>query len=132
MPATLFTSYDDSGRIISAGRASNPHEQVPETGGVFIGAQFDGDLFWFDAGLPQPRPEAPAIRLSADSVTADGVAVIELLGVPTHARVDFGGQVVTADGGPIELTTNMVGWNTVSVEAFPAQRWTGGFRGTAN
>ena len=131
MPVTLFTSYDEDGRVISAGRASNPHEQAAETGGVFIGAQVEGDLVWFDDGAPVPRPPAPDCALSAPAVLADGVAVVELTGVPAGARVDFGGQAVLADGDPIALSTDMPGTNRVSVDAFPAQRWEGAFNGIA-
>jgi len=131
MSGNMFTSYDDSGRIISVGRAMNYDEQVPETGGIFVGAIFDGDTFYFKDGKPEPRPEPSDIKFSADSVPADGESTIELLGVPAGAQVYFGGQVLVADGSPIELSTNMAGGNRVVVDAFPVKLWTGWFNGAA-
>lgn len=131
MSGEMFTSYDDAGRVVSTGRAVNAEEQVPETGGVFMGAIFDGDRFWFPDGAPTPRPPSPEITLSASSVVADGAATVDLLGVPAGARVAMGGAILTAEGGPIQLSTNAVGQNRIVVDAFPAKVWTGNLDGTA-
>ena len=127
-----FTSYDDDGRIVATGRAVNPHEQAMESGGVFVGAVFDGDRFYFLNGVPTPRPDAPAITLSAASIPANGTSTILLQGVPAGAKVIFGGQELIANGDDIELTTLLVGVNRVMVDAFPAKMWTGTFDGAAN
>lgn len=129
---TIFTSYDDDGRIISTGRALNPEEQVSETGGVFIGAIFDGDQFYFLAGVPTARPDAPACEFSAASVVADGETTIMLSGVPAGATVRLGEATIIADGDPIELSTDLIGENKVIVSNFPAKEWSGLFYGTAS
>lgn len=128
---TMFTSYDDDGRVISSGRALNAEEQVPEVGGVFRGAQFDGDEFYFPGGAPMPRPDAPTITFSAAEVIADGEASITLDGVPVGAKVIMGGAELIADGTEIHLSTDLIGANRVIVDAFPAKRWQGTFNGVA-
>jgi len=132
MSGAFYSSYDDDGRIIATGRCSNPEEQVAESGGVFVGAVFDGDLFYFVGGAPTERPNAPAVTLSADTVVADGIATIMLDGVPAGATVRMGDAELTSDGTPIALSTDLVGENKVIVDAFPARTWQGMFSGTAS
>ena len=129
---TLFTSYDGAGRVISSGRVSNPEEQTSETGGVFLGAIFDGALFWFDGGVPKLRPDAPDVSMSAAAVLADGKTSIELWGVPIGAKVANGQEIGVADGGVVFVSTNYVGWNRITIDAFPAKLWSGGFYGLAS
>jgi hypothetical protein len=130
MSGAYYSSYDDDGRIIATGRCSNPEEQVPETGGVFIGAVFDGDLYYFSGGMPTLRPEAPAVALSAATVVADGETTVILSGVPAGAKVRMGDAELTADGTDIALSTDLIGENKVMVDAFPAKPWRGIFNGT--
>jgi hypothetical protein len=128
---SMFCSYDDAGKVITNGRGTNPQEQAPEQGGVYEGAQFDGDEFYFVDHVPTRRPAPPAIELSATEVVADGEATIELTGVPPGAKIIFGGHEVVAEGLDITLSTDLIGANRIIVEAWPAKRWTGTFNGVA-
>lgn len=132
MTARGFSSYDQNGRIIATGIATNPHEQVSETGGVLAGAMLDGNLWWVDGEIPALRPPAPDITIDKTSIRADGEEEVLVSGVPTGATVTFGGASIIADGDPIILTTDVTGPNTIIVDPFPAQSWEGGFDGTAD
>lgn len=134
MTQQMFTSYDDDGRIVSTGRASNPEEQVSEVGGYVTGIIYDGDQWYFDplnSFAATLRPAAPSITFSAASIPADGSTETQLQGVPAGAKVRLGDQEVIADGNDIPLTTTLVGQNRVFVDAFPAQLWVGSFDATA-
>ena len=134
MTQYMFTSYDDDGRVVATGRASNPEEQVSEVGGYVTGIIYDGDQFYFDplnSYAPTARPAAPSISFSSPFVPADGTTEILLQGVPAGATVRLGDQEAVADGNDIPLTTTLAGINKVIVDAFPAQLWIGTFDGTA-
>ena len=126
-----FTKYDAAGMVVSKGRAENPQESIPEGGGVFEGAEFDGDEFYFLDHVPTRRPAPPAIEFSAAEVIADGETTIAMTGVPLGAKVIFGGGEIVAGGGAIDLDTDLIGANRVIVEAFPAKRWIGTFNAVA-
>lgn len=134
MTQHMFTSYDDDGRIVSTGRASNPEEQIPEVGGYVTGIIYDGDVYYFDplnSYAATLRPDAPSITMSPASIPADGVTELQLQGVPAGASVRLGDQEVIADGNDIPITTTLAGINKVIVDAFPAKLWIGTFDATA-
>lgn len=131
MTRSLFTSYDDDGRIVSTGSVINPAEQIPDAGGVVEGIIYDGELWYFDNHVATLRPDAPACSFSTNNIAADGVATVTLSGAPVGALVQLGDDSIIADGGDIQLSTDLIGLNRVIVDAFPAKRWTGEFNGTA-
>ena len=129
MTSKRYTRYDETGRITGTGKAVNAAEQ--NGGLVFVGAEFDGNEYWMDTGVPTLRPDAPEVTVSAASVAADGEAAILLLGLPAGARVWLDGAEHIAEGGDIELTTNLVGENIVIIDPFPAKSCEVSFLGTA-
>lgn len=131
MSAARFIVFKpDTGEILRTGSCAPATVELQAKAGeaVILGLANDSEHYINDGAI-LPRPSVN-FELSAASVPADGVTPITLSGVPSGAVVRVGTAEAIADGGPIEITTDLLGENIVRVEAFPAKEWRGVFDGT--
>ena len=117
-----FARYElETGRILYCG--SVPESMLAlqhQDGPVFIG-EVDPRVHYIVDDTLTDRP-AHAITLSANTVLANGQNEIQLLNVPTDARINVTGpiaMIATANGEDVTLTFGLPGKYAITVQAFP-------------
>jgi len=123
---SVYTIYKtDTGRVVKIhiGVESGLANNVNADEGHYEG-EFDAASTYFPDGEPVLRPDNPA-QLDKTSIVADGVDVATLSGVPVGAVVTLSAvgvlERVTVDDGVLEITAELPGDYTVSIDTFPAK-----------
>jgi hypothetical protein len=122
-----FTIFNADGKVRkivggAEGIDFQPHPKNIPTGGTAVEGRFPAKEWYYNGSAPEKKPEMNCV-IDKTTVTAGGVDVCVISGLPNPCRIRIDEEVTDVNDGQAEISFDVAGTYTVICEQFPYLDW---------